>query len=251
MQGEWLSPTTHYSEANVAPSSSASSGSSSMQVPSEELPILEQLVTLRNRLTALKTHQRKEFVRTSDVLDIYNQALKQVEKLNEVREKAQEDTPESSSQGGETVLNRVDYTLNDVFQLVSLFFLSIGKGREAPATICQLATLKRLLVRSTGSSAYIVHCSHFDNLRITSTSLESILKTISSHFKADWPTSRRSSTTLRMFRRHWPSSFTRNTQDVVCLFLWISWAAVRECPSLPKLTLPLRPPCRTHSPESP
>lgn len=126
-----------------------------MQVPTEELPILEQLVTLRNRLTALKTHQREEFVRTSDVLDIYNQALKQVEKLNQAREQAQTDAPESSASsskgtaaggGGETELNRVDYTLNDVFQLVSLFFLSIGKGREAPATICQLATLKRLLV---------------------------------------------------------------------------------------------------------
>lgn len=41
--------------------------------------------------------------------------------------------------------NRVDTILNDVFQLLSLFFLRIGKSREAPATFCQLGTMKRLL----------------------------------------------------------------------------------------------------------
>jgi hypothetical protein len=38
--------------------------------------------------------------------------------------------------------NRVDTTLKDVFQLLSLFFLTIGKSREAPATLCQLAAMK-------------------------------------------------------------------------------------------------------------
>ena len=38
--------------------------------------------------------------------------------------------------------NRVDTTLADVFQLLSLFFLTIGKSRSAPATYCQLAAMQ-------------------------------------------------------------------------------------------------------------
>ena len=47
--------------------------------------------------------------------------------------------------------NRVDTILNDVFQLLSLFFLTIGKARESPATFCQLATMKRLLTHRQSS----------------------------------------------------------------------------------------------------
>jgi hypothetical protein len=38
--------------------------------------------------------------------------------------------------------NRVDTTLNDVFSLLSLFFLTIGKSRETPATFSQLGCMK-------------------------------------------------------------------------------------------------------------
>lgn len=101
-------------------------------MPSEELPILENLLRSRDQLTILKRQERENYVRTSDVLKIYNEALKQVKKLNDVRDEAQSSssTEASTSQGSEAELNRVDYTLNDVFQLLSLFFLSIGKGRH-------------------------------------------------------------------------------------------------------------------------
>ena len=45
--------------------------------------------------------------------------------------------------------NRLDTTLADVFNLMSLFFLTIGKTKECPATYCQIATIrvcKRLLM---------------------------------------------------------------------------------------------------------
>lgn len=48
-------------------------------------------------------------------------------------------TPDQANQQQE--MNRVDTTLADVFQLLSLFFLTIGKSRSAPATYCQLATM--------------------------------------------------------------------------------------------------------------
>jgi hypothetical protein len=41
----------------------------------------------------------------------------------------------------EQEMNRVDTTLADVFHLLSLFFLTIGKSRSAPATYCQLAIM--------------------------------------------------------------------------------------------------------------
>ena len=82
---------------------------------------------------------------------------------------------EGDSQGTEVeseepAENRVDTVLNDVFQvsssplstrwqlmdrvqLLSLFFLTIGKARESPATFCQLATMKRLLTHRQFSAS--------------------------------------------------------------------------------------------------
>ncbi len=41
-----------------------------------------------------------------------------------------------------TESNRVDQVLNDVFGLLSLFFLTIGKVRESPGTFCQIASMR-------------------------------------------------------------------------------------------------------------
>lgn len=61
-------------------------------------------------------------------------------------------TPEEANQQQE--MNRVDTTLADVFQLLSLFFLTIGKSRSAPATYCQLATMMKLLDHMKESGVY-------------------------------------------------------------------------------------------------
>lgn len=53
-----------------------------------------------------------------------------VTKLNDVRD---DDTVYN---------NRLDTTLADVFNLLSLFFLTIGKTNEAPATYSQLASMR-------------------------------------------------------------------------------------------------------------
>jgi hypothetical protein len=116
-------------------------------VPESELPILESLVHIRNRLTALKK-DRTEYLRAKDVLDIYASLMNIVTKLNEIR---QQQTQERLEEGEE---NRVDTILNDVFQLLSLFFLRIGKSRESPATFCQLGTMKRLLTHLNESGIY-------------------------------------------------------------------------------------------------
>lgn len=41
-----------------------------------------------------------------------------------------------------TETNRVDQVLNDVFSLLSLFFLTIGKTKESPGVYCQIASMR-------------------------------------------------------------------------------------------------------------
>lgn len=55
-----------------------------------------------------------------------------VDKLNDLRD----------SEQGPHVPNRLDTLLADVFSLLSLFFLTIGKGRECPATYSQIASMR-------------------------------------------------------------------------------------------------------------
>ncbi|KAK4046834.1 hypothetical protein OIV83_005831 [Microbotryomycetes sp. JL201] len=134
-------------------------------VPNEELPILEQLVNIRMRLTRLKK-DRTDYLRQKDVFDIYGALMNQVHQLNEVRAASQPDTDVAAADGHASTStapgtaaaahedNRVDTVLNDVFSLLSLFFLRIGKSRESPATFCQLSTMKRLLTHLNESGIY-------------------------------------------------------------------------------------------------
>ncbi|KAF9453616.1 hypothetical protein P691DRAFT_800253 [Macrolepiota fuliginosa MF-IS2] len=113
----------------------------SAPVPQEELPILEGLINIRNRLTALKKN-RVEYIKASDVNTLYRDVVKQVTKLNDVRD--------SST----TYNNRLDTTLADVFGLLSLFYLTIGKTKDTPATYCQIASMRQILNHMNESAVY-------------------------------------------------------------------------------------------------
>ncbi|PIL25010.1 hypothetical protein GSI_12898 [Ganoderma sinense ZZ0214-1] len=110
-------------------------------VAQEELPILEAVINIRNRLTALKKN-RGEFIKPSDVNQLYQMIVKQVTHLNEVRD------------DHTTYNNRLDTTLADVFNLLSLFFLTIGKTRECPATYSQMASMRGILDHMDESGVY-------------------------------------------------------------------------------------------------
>ncbi|KAA1470329.1 hypothetical protein DENSPDRAFT_836110 [Dentipellis sp. KUC8613] len=110
-------------------------------VSQEELPILEAVINIRNRLTALKK-DRGEYIKASDVNNLYQAIIKQVTKLNDVRN---DDTAYN---------NRLDTLLADVFNLLSLFFLTIGKTKEAPATYSQLASMRQILDHMNESAVY-------------------------------------------------------------------------------------------------
>lgn len=113
-----------------------------MSLNQDEILILEKVINIRNRLTALK--QKPEFVKTQDVLNIYQQMVKQVSLLIEVRDEDNFSQPS----------NRLDKTMSDVFSLLSLFFLRIGKTRECPATYCQIASIRQLLDHMNESSSF-------------------------------------------------------------------------------------------------
>ena len=116
--------------------------------------------SIRNRLTALKK-DRGEYIKPADVNSLYQAIIKQgmpallwiyakscffglvgltkpftsdrdraVTRLNEVRDDQQ------------TYNNRLDTTLADVFNLLSLFFMTIGKTKECPATYSQIASMR-------------------------------------------------------------------------------------------------------------
>ncbi|KAI9829200.1 MAG: hypothetical protein M1826_005795 [Phylliscum demangeonii] len=98
----------------------------------QELPILEKLVALRDKLLLLR-EDKSCYIKSEFVVPLYEEVIEQVHRLNNVRA------------GRSTEQNRVDRILDDCFQLISLFFLTIGRNQEAPAVYATTSTVKRLL----------------------------------------------------------------------------------------------------------
>jgi hypothetical protein len=98
----------------------------------KEQPILDKLLEVRTKLELLK-QDRSTYVKSQDIVELYNEVIHQVCLLNDIR------TTKRLEQ------NRVDLVLDDCFQLISLAYLTIGKNHEAPAVYSFVATTKRLL----------------------------------------------------------------------------------------------------------
>ena len=98
----------------------------------KEQPILDRILNLRDHLSILK-QDRSTYVKSQDVVTYYNQLIEQVDQINHIRESKRDEQ------------NRVDTVLDDCFQLISLFFMTIGRNQEAPAVYSAISTVKRLL----------------------------------------------------------------------------------------------------------
>ncbi|TKA73105.1 hypothetical protein B0A55_04842 [Friedmanniomyces simplex] len=98
----------------------------------KEQPILDSILSIRDHLSILKL-DRSTYVKSQDVMSYYNQLIDEVDKLNAIRETKRDEQ------------NRVDTVLDDCFQLISLFFMTIGRNQEAPAVYSAISTVKRLL----------------------------------------------------------------------------------------------------------
>ena len=103
-----------------------------LPLDAKEQPILDKLLNIRDHLSILK-QDRSTYVKSQDVIKYYDALIEQVESLNKIRE-----TKRSEQ-------NRVDTVLDDCFQLISLFFLTVGRNQEAPAVYSAISTVKRLL----------------------------------------------------------------------------------------------------------
>ena len=99
-----------------------------------EQPILNALLSLRNELCMIKC-DKSTYIRSDDVVALYQRVIEQVHALNEIR--ASEAKPHEQS--------RVDAVLEDCFQLISLFYMTIGRNAEAPASYAMSSTMTRLL----------------------------------------------------------------------------------------------------------
>ncbi|KAJ5083724.1 UPF0662 protein [Penicillium angulare] len=99
-----------------------------------EQPILERLLRTRDALLLLK-QDKSSYIKSRDVLPLYEEVIGEVEKLNAARKE----------QDRRLIHNRLDYVLDDCFQLISLLFLTVGRNNEAPAVYSLATTIQRLL----------------------------------------------------------------------------------------------------------
>ncbi|KAG5922701.1 hypothetical protein E4U61_004663 [Claviceps capensis] len=107
-----------------------------------EQAILARLSAIRDHLLLLK-QDRTTYIRSQDVIPLYDQTIEQVKELNHVR-----------AEIGAHEENRVDKVLESCFQLLSLFYLTIGRNNEAPASYSLTSTIKRLLDHLTEAAIY-------------------------------------------------------------------------------------------------
>ncbi|KAK5937848.1 hypothetical protein PMZ80_009977 [Knufia obscura] len=123
-------------------------------VNAAEKPILEKLVSIRDKLLLLK-QDKSTYVKSQDVLPLYEEIIEQVQLLNDARG------------SDHLVQNRVDSILDDCLQLISLFFMAVGRNTEAPALYSMTSNIIRL-------------CDHLKEAAFYSTrDLESIENTLS------------------------------------------------------------------------
>ncbi|CAD6645108.1 CEI_1a_G0052410.mRNA.1.CDS.1 [Saccharomyces cerevisiae] len=127
-------------------------------VPKEEESILNYLLEVRSSLAKLKQN-RTQYLNSKDVQTTYQHVLTKVRELDDIRKNSHE-TPAKSAATlihSTELHNRVDSVLNDVFQLLSLCFLTVGLKNSAPATYASLSTVESLLEHLNESNVFTHH----------------------------------------------------------------------------------------------
>lgn len=109
---------------------------------SREQEIMERLGAIRDQLLLLK-QDRTKYMRSKDVMALYEQVIEEVRNVNDIRATSSEHTE-----------NRLDKILESCFQLLSLSFMTIGRTNEAPAAYALTSTIKRLLDHLTEANLF-------------------------------------------------------------------------------------------------
>ncbi|KAK3680619.1 hypothetical protein B0T22DRAFT_485522 [Podospora appendiculata] len=137
-----------------------------MPKDAQEKNILGELTLIRDQLLLMK-RDRSNYIRSQDVLPLYERVVEQVRQLNEIRKGAHP---------GETRLDRV---LESCLQLLSLFFMTIGRTTETPAAYALTSTIKRLLDHLGEASLF--SAKDLDSMASTINDLDRIIKNQQSH----------------------------------------------------------------------
>ncbi|KAI7866318.1 hypothetical protein BDF14DRAFT_1882633 [Spinellus fusiger] len=116
-------------------------------IPVQEIPVLENLITIRHKLSALKK-DRSTYPKSDVIVALYHETEAQLEVISDIR---------SQKAWEATVRNRLNDVLDDVMSLLSLFFMSIGRNRESPAVYAQLVTVERYLDQLAQMGIYTDH----------------------------------------------------------------------------------------------
>ena len=129
---------------------------SNQDVPKEEIKILEYLIEVRGFLSKLKQN-RDKYLNSTDVQRTYQEVLTKVRELDAIRKTNHQDATGITLIHNSELHNRVDSILDDVFQLLSLCFLTVGLKNSAPATYASLSTVQSLLEHLKESKIYTHH----------------------------------------------------------------------------------------------
>ncbi|KAI0405987.1 hypothetical protein F4802DRAFT_606517 [Xylaria palmicola] len=136
-----------------------------------EKRVLEKLVAIQDQLL-LRKLDRTTYVRSQDVIGLYDETIHEVKHLNDIRS------------GKSVEENRVDRVVDSCFQLLSLFFMTIGRNNEAPAAYALTSTIKRLLDHLT--EADLFSAKDLDSMSHTLEHLSEIVHHNSTTEAAPW-----------------------------------------------------------------
>ncbi|KAG1153030.1 hypothetical protein G6F37_000008 [Rhizopus arrhizus] len=114
-------------------------------IPKEEQPVLEHLLNIRARLSVIK-RDRCSYLKLEDIMPLRLEIEDQMKALSNLR-------------GGHLIdesreLNRTDDILDEILQILSLCFLSLGKTRESPSVYAQVVAIKHIFDRLNEAGVY-------------------------------------------------------------------------------------------------
>lgn len=142
-------------------------------VPTYEKPLYDSLIKLYNSLSDLKNN-RTRYISSKQVYVIYDDFLKQVHELSIVRK------DEELKGMNLNLPNPTDSLIDDIWQLLSLSFVTCGLIKFAPATYSSLSTVSKLLTHLKECQIY-----SFDDLKPIQARLAEIKNIIDSSEDAD------------------------------------------------------------------
>lgn len=120
--------------------------SRSETVPDNEKAVFVHLTEIRQRLSVIKKDHTR-FMDSKEITEIYQRVLRYTDELQTIR-----NSPASNINP-----NKVDVLVDEIFQLLSLCFVTCGLSNTAPATYASLSTVQRLLEHLNESSIYTPH----------------------------------------------------------------------------------------------